>query len=297
MAIAGTVSAERESMNGAPTVIVFAKIDDGFHAEVTPPAGAVQAGARLAAEHIGLVLCSSMTRAELEMIEHGLGMNQPFICESGAAILVPANYFPFDVPCHRQLPGYRVIDFGRPYADVVAVLHRTARRVHAAVIGFNDLSVEQVAHERGLSLSQARLAKLREYDEPFRLLDASPKAHDRLWRSLRSAGLVCTARGTYEHVGAPISLPTSVSVLTDLYRRAFPACVTVALGTGPWRSPLFRGVEVAFTTDSKSGELHAVRASDTPRIEPGLTGTDWLGTILELARRARRLAGRGSAPE
>jgi mannosyl-3-phosphoglycerate phosphatase len=290
MAIAGTASAERESPNSAPTVIVFAKIDDRFRAEATSPAGAVKGGARLAAEHVGLVLCSSMTRAELEMIEHELGINQPFICESGAAILVPGNYFPFDVPCHRQLPGYRVIDFGRPYADVVAVLHRTARRAHTAVIGFNDLSVEQVAQERGLSLSQARLAKLREYDEPFRLLDPSPKAYDRLWRSLRTAGLACTARGTYEHVGAPISLPTSVSVLTDLYRRASPACVTVGLGTGPWRSQLFRGVELAFTTASKSGELPAVRAPDTPHLEPGLTGTDWLGTILELARRARAMA-------
>ena len=297
MTIVGTAWPERESMDGAPDVIVFAKIDDGFRAEAISPGGAVKAGTRLAAEHVGVVLCSSMTRAELEMIEHELGINQPFICESGAAILVPANYFPFDVPCHRQLPGYRVIDFGRPYADVVAVLHRTARRVHAAVIGFNDLSVEQVAHECGLSLSQARLAKLREYDEAFRLLDPSPKAHDRLWRSLRTAGLACTARGTYEHVGAPISLPTSVSVLTDLYRRAFPACVTVGLGTGPWRSQLFRGVEVAFTTDSKSGELYAVRAPDTPRIEPGLAGTDWLGTILELARRARTLTGHDSASD
>lgn len=276
-------------------VVVFANID---HTYLTRPWTGVsaQADAVLAQERVALVLCSSMTRAQMEMIQQELGIKQPFICESGAAIMIPDGYFPFDVPRHRSLPGYRVIEFGRPYAEVVALLHRTAARLSTPVVGFSDQSVEDVARECGLSLSYARLAKLREYDEPFRLVHPSPDERHRLWRALRAVGLCCTAMGLYEHVGAPVSQNVSIGMLTSLFRRAFPSFVTAGLGFGPESAALLRSVQVPFVAETRATGATAFPLARFPRIEVAASRAEWIGTMLELARRARqRPQGRSRA--
>jgi mannosyl-3-phosphoglycerate phosphatase len=267
------------------TVVIFADIDGTF---LVPPHAQRSSGADgiLASERIAVVLCSSMTRAELEIVQQDLGIRQPFICESGAAILIPDGYFPFEVARDRHLAGYDVITFGRPYTHVVGVLHRVAARLNTPIVGFSDQSVEQVARESGLSLSWARLAKLREYDEPFRLLDPTRESHDRLWRALRSAGLACTARGFRDHVGAPVNKGHSVAVLTALYRRAFGRVVTAGVGTAPHSATLLHRVHAPFVIGSPAGSS-PWSLPEVPRIAGTSDETSWIDTMVEVANRAR----------
>jgi mannosyl-3-phosphoglycerate phosphatase len=267
------------------TVVVFADIDGTF---LAPPHAqrSADADSTLASERIAVVLCSSMTRAELEIVQQDLGISQPFICESGAAILIPDGYFPFEVSCDRHLAGYDVITFGRPYADVVGVLHRIAAQLRTPIVGFSDQSVEQVAREYGLSLSWARLAKLREYDEPFRLVDPTRESHDRLWRALRSAGLACTSRGFRDHVGAPVNKGHSIHLLTALYRRAFGKVVTAGVGTAPHSATLLHRVHAPFVIGPPAGSS-PWSLPEVPRIARISDQTSWLETILEIASRAR----------
>ncbi len=105
------------------------------------------------------------------------------------------------------------------------------------MIGFSDMSVEQVAAECGLSLSHAHLAKLRDYDEPFRLMNPSNLLHDRLWRSLHNGRLSCTYRAQFEHVGAPVARRIGVAFLINLYRRVFASTLTVDLRSAPSTAP------------------------------------------------------------
>jgi mannosyl-3-phosphoglycerate phosphatase len=270
--------------------VVFADVDQTFVGQTTS-AAVGRAGEIFAREAIVLVLCSSMTRAELEMSQQELAIRHPFICESGAAILIPHGYFPFDVPCDRGLPGYHVIEFGTPYADVVALLRRTSRRIGVPVIGFSDLSVEQVADEFGLSLSQARLAKLREYDEPFRLASGSSEAHRRVWRALRAARLVCTHRALYEHVGASVNKGTSVDVLTTLYRRAFGPVVTVGVGTASNGLSLLRRVKWPFLFESGAAD-NAPTLTRIPRLHVAPQPAAWIDSIVDVARQSRDRARR-----
>jgi mannosyl-3-phosphoglycerate phosphatase len=283
-------SREPASKKQPVPVIVFADIDDTFlaqpHIQTSPDAEDI-----LASQRVAVVLCSSMTRAEVEIVQQDLRIKQPFICESGAAILIPDGYFPFDVLCDRDLPGYRVISFGRPYAEVVAVLHRVAARLDTPIVGFSDQSIDQVAKECGLSLSSARLAKLREYDEPFRLVDPTREAHDRLWRALRSAGLSCTSRGLREHVGAPVDKGTTIKPLIGLYRRAFGKIVTAGVGTAPYSATLLHQVHAPFVIGTPVGSS-PWSLPDIPRIQVSTDRTSWLETIVDIANRARH--GRGA---
>ncbi len=119
--------------------------------------------ARLKAAGIPVILCSSKTRAELERLQQELGLTAPFVAENGGALYVPAGVFPFPVPGAREVAGYEVLEFGRRHEEVLAILSRTAARLGIEITTFSAMSVQAVAEDCGLSLAQARLAKLREY--------------------------------------------------------------------------------------------------------------------------------------
>lgn len=98
---------------------------------------------------IPLVFCSSKTRAEMEALRREIGNTDPFIVESGGAVILES----------------RTIVLGTPYAEILQGFDRL--KVRVAARGFSDMTPEEIARECGLSLKQARLAKQREYDEPF----------------------------------------------------------------------------------------------------------------------------------
>jgi mannosyl-3-phosphoglycerate phosphatase len=262
--------------------VIFADIDEAFLKQTWTNRPS-HANEILTSERIALVLCSSMTRAQLELAQQELGICEPFICESGAAILIPDRYFPFDVLHDRDLPGYHVIEFGRPYAEIVARLHRTAERLNTPVVGFSDETVEQVAQARGLSLSHARLAKLREYDEPFRLVRPSDAARHRLWRALRASGLACIYCGSAEHVGAPVSRAIAADLLSKLYRRTFDFVVTASCGPSADASP---SLHVPFLTipSVRSNEQSSPHGA---QIQHGMDRALWIESIVETAEAAR----------
>jgi mannosyl-3-phosphoglycerate phosphatase len=172
-------------------------------------------------EPVAVVLCSSKTRAELELLQQRLSLRHPFICENGAATLIPDGYFAEEISGSRDMPGYRAVEFGRAYVDVADVLYRTAHRLGIEIVGFRDMSVEEVAQDCGITLLQARLAKLREYEEPFRVLDRSPFALPRLTRALHAARLRCAYGRRYRYAGGNVDKAVGIGLLRDLYHRAW----------------------------------------------------------------------------
>jgi mannosyl-3-phosphoglycerate phosphatase len=195
---------------------------------------------RLNLDGISLVLCSSRTRAEIEAFQQSLGLNCPFVAERGCAAFVPAGYFPCDVAGTRDVGGYHAFEFGRPFADIVQTLRRVAKRHNVELVTFEEMSVEEVARDCGLTLLRARLAKLREYGEFFRLIDARSSTHQRLFKALEGATLRCTAGDRFHHVTSSIPPARAVDCLYSLYKRAFGAarCVGASDAIAPFsRAP------------------------------------------------------------
>lgn len=279
---------EPEVMN-PPHVVLFADVDHSF-LKAAAEAGSTAARNVVRSDALSLVLCSSMTRAELEMCQQELEIRHPFICESGAAVFVPRDYFPFELSSDREVAGYQVIEFGRRHVEVLEMLHRAAARAHVAVVGFTELSVEQVATDCGLSLSQARLSKLREYDEPIRPVDAP--SHDRFCRALSSAGLTFTCRRGYDHVGAAVDKGKCVGLLTTLYRRAFGSVLTIGIGEATPGAALLHRVKFPFVVARTADEsVRPLRGVPRLQLESGSTG--WLDTIAAGAQQALDRQSRG----
>lgn len=203
--------------------MLFVDPDGLDHDERQTPARPLEGGGWHASDSddVRVVLCSAhRTRVELEQLQHDIGIGGPFITENGGALFVPRAYFDRSIDGARRAPGFDVVERGAPYAQVVDHLHRAAQRLRIDVIGFNDLTIAEVAERCGMSLLQARLATLREYVEVYWVATSDPAAPTRLKRALRAAGLVCAAAEGRDLVGASAHLPSTASLLLTLFRRA-----------------------------------------------------------------------------
>jgi len=208
-------------------------------------AGAGEALALLHRRHIPLILCSSKTRAELELLQLDLRVGQhPLISENGGGIFVPRGYFRFAIEGARLLSGYEVIEFGLPYSRLVESLQRAAQAQRVRVVGFSDLSAEEIAAECGLSLLEARLAKLRDYDEPFRIPGADPAARSHLLTALHRDGLRCTRGGRYHHLTGRNDKGRAIRALKALYQKAGHRVLAIGLGDGLNDLPMLREMDI-----------------------------------------------------
>ena len=269
-------------------IVIFTDLDGTLLDSTTSSAQAVADALHvLSRAHVPLVFCSSKTRAEIQLIQQELHVHHPFIAENGGALYVPEGYFEFDIPYGRSpIAGYTVIQFGRSYGDVVEGLDRASRRSGVPVLGFNEMSVEDVARECGLPLLSARLAKLREYSEPFRIVSSAPRMRLRLQQALNADGVGCSTGSLFDVAGFHKDQGLPVRMLTTLYRRAFGHSQTVGLGDAIDDLPLLRRVDLPVVVDGSpsSAELLASVPRAVPTRTSGPAG--WAEHVTEIVTRA-----------
>jgi mannosyl-3-phosphoglycerate phosphatase len=278
-------------MPSGPVVLALCQLDHTlFNTQRFPiDSATARALARCELENVYVVLCSTRTRGHLELTRLAWGVRGPFACEHGAAVFVPYRYFPLTVPRTRKVAGYEAVEFGKPYGEVVATLHRVAERLGTDVIGFHDMSIEDVAAACGLPLLEARLAKLREYTEPFRIVGVESGATNRLVKALRAAGLNCQTLGRYHCVGTK-HRDMGARFLCDLYRRSFGDVLVVACCDAAGGMPLWRYADIPLLLLPDANRAAAERLSATmPSLRVGQASSvgDWATTLLEIARAAR----------
>lgn len=278
-------------MTTTPSLVVFSDLDGTLLDGATySAAAAADALALLARARVPLVFCSSKTRAEIRVVQQELGVHHPFVAENGGALYIPAGYFGVDVSHARVSSGYDVIQYGRPYREVVEALGRASRRARIPVTGFSEMSVEDVARECGMTLLRAGLAKLREYDEPFRIRESGSDVRRRLVRALNAEGLRCSAGSRFDHAGAHADKGLPVRLLTILYQRSMGPVRTIGLGDAANDVPLLRQVDVPVVVRGASGDESARVLARVPGAVPTrATGpTGWCESVIAIMAEALR---------
>lgn len=215
---------------------------------------------------IPLVLCSSKTRAEIEVYRKRLQNRHPFIAENGGALFIPEGCFSFPVEGEDR-DGLRVISLGTPYAEVRKQFKALRERMHVPARGFGDMTTAEVAALSGLTRDEAALAMEREYGEPF----VFPGAPDeRFLRAIEAAGLKWT-QGRFFHIMGNHDKGKAVAVLRALYERSGERPVFIGLGDSLNDLPLLLAVDRPVLIRKDDG-------SHDPRISiPGLSRTDGIG--------------------
>jgi len=183
---------------------------------------------RLRAENVPCVFASSKTRAEIEYWRKEMGNTHPYIAENGAALVVPRNQFKTPPSGVVLRNGSIVVEWGTPYRVLVEVLATAARASGCRVRGFSAMDISEIARCCELNLEQARLAKLREYDEAFTVLD--PERAGALRAAIEARGLRWTSGGRFEHLTGDNDKGRAVRMVLELYRRAHGDVDSIGLG-------------------------------------------------------------------
>lgn len=207
---------------------------------------------RLAQLGIPLVFVSSKTRAELSFWRSATGNIHPFVVENGGAIVIPESYFSGSIPAQWPSQAAELVELGTSYTHLVSELQRASRVTGCPTRGFNDMTVEEVAGQFALSLDQAAMAKQREFDEPFFVLDESRR--QALLEEIERVGLKCSAGGRLLHLSGRSDKGTAVRELIRRYAAAWGPVSTFGLGDGMNDLPLLASVSTPVILRSPAAE-------------------------------------------
>ena len=198
---------------------------------------------QLLALNVSIVFCTSKTKAEIKFYMEEMGMNEPFIAENGAAIFIPKGYFPLNYAYTRETSSHYIIELGVPYSIVREKLAKVRMMTATDIVGFGDMPSEEIAKDTELSLDLAKLAKKREYDEPFRIVDGNEK---KVLSAIKREGLNYIRGAKYFHVLGNSDKGKAVTILKDLYSQMFGEIVTFGVGDGPNDVEMLKVVDTPF---------------------------------------------------
>jgi len=208
-------------------IVVFTDLDGTLLNSDYRWNAAAPALGRLKTLGIPVVLVTSKTLAEVEAIRLELANESPFVIENGGAAFAPKGQL--QLAHSREEGEYRIAEFGMPCRALLQILLNAAQEARCTILPVAHMSLEDWSNESGLPVEQAKRARLRRYDEPFRLVEGDLEAL-RLAVEQRGARLI--QGGRFLHVTGTNDKATAVSVLLDAYRRR-GTVHSIGLGDAP----------------------------------------------------------------
>ena len=264
-----------------PSLLVFTDLDGTLLDHETysfrPALPAVRA---LKEKKIPLIICTSKTKVEIEETRKQLHITHPFISENGGAIFIPKKYFHHPFTFDKEDTNYLIIELGTPYERIREVLSQIQTAFPGKIKGFGDLSAKEVASLCGLSLSKAKLAKKREYDEPFLLEDKS--AAKSIEKMVHRSNLHLTKGGRFYHLLGGNDKGKAVSMLATLYKKEKGHIKTVGLGDSQNDLPLLKVVDYPVLVAKPDGSYDPSVRLDNLIFAKEIGPVGWNKIIFEL---------------
>jgi mannosyl-3-phosphoglycerate phosphatase len=190
--------------------------------------GAEKALHRLRQHSIPLILTSSKTRAELQVLEEKLGFNEPFIAENGGGIFIPAGYPMLETKALEKSGVYYLKRFGMPYSYIRTIFEMMRPKYN--IRGFGDMTVGEIMEATGLLEADAHMASQRDFSEPFRFL--AETGLQELKKEVSEHGLRVTRGGRFYHLmAAQQDKGQAVAETTRLFQTECPNKITT-IGLG-----------------------------------------------------------------
>lgn len=255
---------------------------------------------KLEESSIPVVLCSSKTWAEQDVIRKDLGLEgEPFIIENGGAVIIPDGYFEGDgrtdddLKHHgviRVVDGYRVIELGRSSAEIRKVLQHVRRKTGTAFKGASDVSIEELAKIAGMTHDEAERMSKRKYGETILEIDKTEKVQ--FEQVLSEEGLQVIHGGRYFDVTAGNDKGKAVRILMDLYRKKLgDDTLFIGIGDSPNDVPMLKLTDVAILVQKHDGtwtevDNNIITTTHVVKVE-GIGPAGWenaFATIIEEAK-------------
>jgi mannosyl-3-phosphoglycerate phosphatase len=216
-----------------------------------------------------------------------LDNDHPFISENGGGIFIPKQYFRLGalVPGIRiqEEENFSIIKLGASY-NVLRTALSELRDEGFDITGFGDMNVHEVAELTGLDMTAARLAKERDFDEPF-IVSGSGSTVSKLTTRIREKGFQST-QGEYFHIMGDSDKGRAVEILKGLYSEGGNEIITAALGDSPNDIEMLRCVDFPFVVQKRDGSYHPQVVSEVEGIHKaaGVGPEGWNTAVIEMIR-------------
>lgn len=170
---------------------------------------------------IPLILNSSKTAPEIISLRKALNNTHPFIVENGAGIYIPIA---------GKQNDFEVISFGRERKSILKVLKTIRDNFNLPFTSFNDMSVEELMAETGLTMTKAEQAKQREFTEPLKW-----HGNDQQWgvfcTEIARSGLSAVQGGRFISVSSQVDKGQALKWIAEYYQQLWAVQpIIVALG-------------------------------------------------------------------
>jgi mannosyl-3-phosphoglycerate phosphatase family protein len=229
-----------------------------------------------------LIMASSKTRREMELLRRQLAINYPFVCENGAAICTPVHG---DIEIEALAP---------PRREVLAVLGRLREVEGYRFTGFADCSIAEIVQMTGLSTAQARLAATREFSEPILWQDSDRRLAE-FRGALAGESMQAQQGGRFLSIAGYSDKALALHKLRERYG-GVENTLLIALGDSPNDETMLAAADIAVIIRSAHSEaLQPTGPSSIIRTEArGPSG--WQEAMSELLARAQKQQPRTGAP-
>jgi mannosyl-3-phosphoglycerate phosphatase len=226
-----------------------------------------------------LIMVTSKTRPEVVFLQEQMGLDEPFVVENGAAIFFPPSYGGYALPAPSEEGGYRIIRLGERYETVRRFLEDLPPEL--TVYGFGDMTEEELQAATGFPPERARLARAREFTEPF--LPVEEEKVRALAELARGKGLKIIRGGRFFHmVGEGQDKGRTVKIARDVFQAEWnEPCITIGLGDSQNDVPMLEAVDVPILIPNPEGSPPEIGWDRLVRARfPGSRG--WCEALLEV---------------
>ena len=243
--------------------IIFSDMDGTFLDHNTYSySKAMPAIKKIRRNKVPLIFCSSRVSHEMGHYYRKIKMAHPFISENGAAICIPKNYFKFSFKADIIKGHYKVIQFGTSYHRLREVLVKIKKETGYKIKGFGDLTLKELSENANISIKKVRLAKQREFTEPFILYKGSI---EKIKKLITKNKLHYTKGGRYHYIMGKNDKGKAVNALKKLFRKKYGNIATIGIGDGLNDLPMLKNVDYGYQVKNHKGQ-YSFKHKDIIRI-------------------------------
>lgn len=253
---------------------------------------------------VPVILVSSKTRAEMDVLRRELNLSAPFVSENGGGVFFPRETFR-DAPIgsspseNKGLEGSEGLwqwSLGIPYARLIRALSDMRKNLGLSLKGFSDMDVAEISRLTGLNEESAHLAAMREYDEPFIFEGETPDDLRPLHESAAEKGMAVVSGGRFHHLMGNHHKGNAMARVASWYNAQYHVeghsdpIPTIALGDSPNDFPMLLRADfpVLILSERNFPDLEKKIPNLKKTPYPGPKG--WNAAILNILRTSKEKA-------
>lgn len=241
---------------------------------------------KLKKEKIPVIPVTSKTRAEVEVLIKEIGLNDPFIVENGSGIFIPKNDSRFNLKQTTLNEEYNLKMLGCTYSEAREGLQKVSQTLGKNLQGFGDLTEQDIVNLTGLSLDESKLAKTRDFTEPF----VTPKdvSAEKITKAVHKNGFQVVVGDRFSHlIGINSGKGKAVNWLLENYQNKSEKITTIGLGNSPNDLSMLENVDIPIIIPGEKG-IHKGLSGKKWKIAPFSGCKGWAAIVEEMKKTIER---------